>query len=196
VTKIKRRKKMARVLAANARNVFPKGQPGGNECWLTAYEMLFNSGGLHVTNFDIRDKLIDGGFDAGTSMSKGLIDDDFTKMSEILGTGRLLPGQVGSIGGMCRNLQNFGVLWLALQIPKDSKHPEGDRFNHIIVVLGVDEERNEVAIINPWMQNPADYPKLQWVSWKWVGDGVRYTESLDAGCQYYRRSPARTYDER
>jgi Papain-like cysteine protease AvrRpt2 len=187
---------MARVLAANAQNVVPKGQPGENECWLTAYEMLFNSGGQHITNFDIKDRLEKAGFDAGTAMSKGLIGDDFTKMSEILNTGRLLPGQLGSIGGMSRNLQNFGVLWLALQIPKDEKNPDGKRFNHIIVVLGVDAERNEVAIINPWMQNRADYPILQWVKWDWIRVGLRYTESLDAGCQYYRRSPARTYDER
>jgi Papain-like cysteine protease AvrRpt2 len=190
-------KKMAKNLTANARNVVPKGQPGANECWLTAYEMLFNSGGqMSVTNFDIADRLKAGGFDPGVSMTGGLCDEDFTKMSEILNTGRLLPGQLGSIGGMSRNLHNFGVLWLALQIPKNPKKIDGERFKHVIVVLGVDEEKNEVAIVNPWMQNPADYPVLQWVAWDWIRVGLRYTESLDAGCQYYRRSAARTYDER
>jgi hypothetical protein len=188
---------MAQILTANARNVRAKGQAGRNECWLTAYEMLFNSGGqLSVTNFDIRDTLEKAGFDAATAMSSGLSDDDFTKMSEILNTGCLLPGQLLTIGGMSRNLQNFGVLWLALQIPKDPKHIDGARFPHVIVVLGVDAEKNEVAIVNPWMQNSADYPILQWVPWEWIRVGLRHTESLDGGCQYYRRSAARTYDER
>lgn len=188
---------MAQILTANARNVRAKGQAGRNQCWLTAYEMLFNSGGqVNVTNFDIRDRLIAGGFDAGTSMSSGLSDTDFTKMSEILNTGRLLPGQVCSISGMSRNLQNFGVLWLALQIPKNPKNIDGERFKHVVVVLGVDEEKKEVAIVNPWMENAADYPVVQWVAWNWIRVGLRYTESLEAGCQYYRRSAARTYDER
>ncbi len=190
---------MAKNLTANARNVVPKGQPGANECWLTAYEMLFNSGGeMSVTNFDIEARLKAGGFNTGVSMTSGLCDEDFTKMSEILNTGRLLPGQLWSFGGVSRNLQNYGVLWLALQIPKEMNKPKGERFKHIIIVLGTDEETNEVAIINPWMQNKADYPILTWVKYDWIQKGISYTESLDAGCQYYQRPVigARTYDQR
>ena len=180
---------MARKLAMNANNVKPKGQPlGSNECWLTAYEMLFNSGGeVSITNFDIKKRLETGGFNVRSSLVSGLLDEDFMKMSRILNTGALLPGQLSSIGGMARNLQNYGVLWLALQIPKDPKKIEGERYKHIIVVLGVDEELDQVGIVNPWMENAADTPALAWVDWKWLRSSLWYTESVDAGCQYYKR---------
>jgi Papain-like cysteine protease AvrRpt2 len=188
---------MAQILTANARNVKPKGQGSEKTCWLTAYEMLFNSGGEFSTTWmDIQKRLKDGGFDSTISTGAGLLDDDFIKMSRILNTGTLYPGQLYTIGGVSRNLLNYGVLWLALQIPKNKFKIDGERFKHIIVVVGVDEENESVGIINPWMQNGADYPTVTWPEFSWLHNSIRYTEGLEAGCQYYRRGDARSSDER
>ena len=59
---------MARVLRRSAGNVTPKGQPGRMTCWLTAYEMLFNSGGMHAaTQYDIERRLNNGGFNVAAA---------------------------------------------------------------------------------------------------------------------------------
>jgi hypothetical protein len=203
---------MAQYLTPNARNVTAKGQPSGNECWLTAYEMLLNSGGESGANkSSIRQRLISGGFDVDTSIDEGLLDDDFMKMSRIMNTGTLLPSQLYTPGGLLNKLQDFGVLWLALNIPKNVNLSENltrenykklieikekDKWHHVVVVLGVDTERNQVAIINPWKQNSMDDPILAWWNWGRFVTALIGTEGLSGGCQYHRHTAARTYDER
>ena len=188
---------MARVLTWSANNVTPKGQPSRMTCWLTAYEMLFNSGGqTYVNQYDIERRLTDGGFDVAAAKGGGFSDEDFTTVSEILNTGAMLPGALCSISGLSRNLTNYGVLWVALQIPKNMKKPDGARYPHIIIVLGVDEEYNQIGIVNPWKENPADDPIVAWVDWSWFRTSLRHTESVDAGCQYFKRGAARSYEER
>ena len=183
---------MARLLTWSAGNVTPKGQPSRMTCWLTAYEMLFNSGGMYAkTQYDIERILKDGGFNPGTSKDNGISDEDFVQVSEILGTGTLLPGQLCGIGGLSRNLNNYGVLWVALQIPINQKKPDGPRYRHIVIVVGVDEERGQVGIINPWKENAADIPCVVWLDWSWFKNGIRHTESVDAGCQYFKKQTAR-----
>ena len=183
---------MARVLTWGAGNVIPKGQPSRMTCWLTAFEMLFNSGGMSAaTQYDIERILNDGGFNVGAAKSAGFSDEDFVKVSEILGTGALLPGQLCSIGGLSCKLNNYGVLWVALQIPVNQKKPDEARYPHIVIVVGVDEERGQVGIINPWKENAADLPCIVWLDWSWFSNGIRYTESVDAGCQYFKKQAAR-----
>jgi hypothetical protein len=194
--KYQRRKKMTRVLTTNAKNITPKGQPSRMTCWLTAYEMLFNSGGEFCTQADIEKRLKDGGFNVEYAKSSGIGEDDFSIMARILKTGTLLPGQLLTIGALAVKLTNYGVLWVALQIPKDIYKPNGERYPHIIIVCGVDVERDQVAIINPWKENPADIPCLAWVDWSWFRKSIQYTQSVDAGCQYYQRGGSRTDGER
>ena len=183
---------MARVLTMNASNVIPKGQPSRMTCWLTAYEMLFNSGGLaYITQHDIERRLKDGGFDVNSSKAGGFSDEDFPAVAKILNTGTLFPGQLYTIGGVAGKLHNYGVLWLALQIPIDPRKPDGNRYPHIIIVVGVDEERKQVGIINPWKENPADIPCITWADWRWFVSSIRYTEGVDAGCQYFKPAVAR-----
>ena len=103
-------------------------------CWLTAYEMLFNSGGENVTQFDIENRLTKGGFCVGAAKGMGLSDDDFVKASEILGTGTMYPGCLWSFGGLRSKLQLYGSLWVALFVCPDFTKPK-ERFHHIIASL-------------------------------------------------------------
>ena len=177
---------MAKWMPDSSKRVVPKGQPSQMTCWLTAYEMLFNSGGENIMQFDVEKRLRDGGFDIDSAKATGLTDDDFGKASAILGTGGMLPGCLYTIGGVRSKLQQFGTLWVALFVCPDSSKPK-ERFHHIIMVLGVDEERNEIAVVNPWKQNPYDLPSVAWLPWGWFRDGLPGTESVTAGCQYYKR---------
>lgn len=183
---------MSRNLTWSAANVTPKGQPSRMTCWLTAFEMLFNSGGMYATTqYDIERILRSSNFDVDTAIGIGFNDEDFVKVSEILGTGALLPGQSCTIGGLSRNLMNYGVLWFALQIPLDQKKVDDKRYKHIVIVVGVDEERNQVGVINPWKENTWDIPCVAWLDWQWFANGIRHTEGVDAGCQYFKRQTAR-----
>lgn len=183
---------MARILTTSGTRVNPKGQPSLNECWLTAYEMLFNSGGeYYATSDDIKNRLNNGGFGVETSVNQGLLDEDFLKMSQILNTGALFPRDVASFSGMSQALQNYGVLWLALQI----KNPKGPRFHHIVIALGTDQEHKQIGIVNPWKENDYDLPSVTWRDWDWMSDSIKFTQNLEAGCQYFRKT-VREYDER
>src|SRR5437016_5636984 len=113
-----RRKIMARVLNQAGQNVKPKGQPSRNTCWLTAYEMLFNSAGFAAVNqYDIERMLAEGGFgDVATAKAAGLLDTDLPKTAQALGLGTKFNSELATIGGVARNLQQHGVLWVAMQI--------------------------------------------------------------------------------
>ena len=181
----------------SSKRVKAKGQPSRMTCWLTAYEMLFNSGGENITQYDIENRLRNGGFNLDAAKGGGLLDDDFAKASRILGTGGMYPGCLYTIGGVRAKLQAYGSLMVPLFVNADYRKPN-ERYHHVIIVLGVDEERNQLVIANPWKQNTMDEPVIQWVNWKWFVEGLPVTESVLAGCQYYKRLPgsARTYDER
>src|SRR5437667_9178229 len=118
---------MARIMNQAGQNVVPKGQPSRNTCWLTAYEMLFNSAGFKSLNqFDIERMLGEGGFsDIGTAKSAGLLDTDLPKTAAALGLGTKYTSELASIGSVARNLAQHGVLWVAMQIPKDPNDPDG-----------------------------------------------------------------------
>ena len=174
-----------RVETKNAKNLTAKGQPSRMTCWLTAYEMLVNSGGYPAyTQVDVEELLKKGGFNVAEVKSKGLLDDDFVRAADALKLGRMLPGCLSSIGGVATKLQLYGVLWVALQIPKDMKNISGGRYPHIIIVFGVDEQLNQIGIVNPWKENPTDFPSKAWVDWQWFRNSLWGSESVDAGCQY------------
>lgn len=178
---------MAKVVTLSGRNVTPKGQPTRNTCWLTSYEMLFNGAGYLGINQDtIEGMLQTGGFtDLATAKSRGLLDSDLQKTAMALNLGWMYPSVLSSIGGVARSLQQYGVLWVALQIPIDENDPDGGRYPHVVIVFGVDEADNRVGIINPWKQNPYDMPCKTWMKWEWFAKSVKYTQSASAGCQYF-----------
>src|SRR5205085_3384565 len=114
------------------------------------------------------------------------LDTDLPKTAQALGLGTKFNSELATIGGVARNLQQHGVLWVAMQIPKDARYPDGERFFHIVVVCGVDEDHNTVGIVNPWKENPCDEPFLAWLDWKWFRSAISYTQGAEAGCQHIR----------
>jgi hypothetical protein len=179
---------MAKVVTLSGKNVTPKGQPTRNTCWLTAYEMLFNGAGfLDINQSTIEEMLYAGGFtDIATAKSRGLLDSDMQRTGMALNLGWMHPSALMTIGGVARSLQQHGVLWVALQIPKDENQPDGERFPHVVIVFGVDEAAKRVGIVNPWKQNYYDTPSKTWMDWKWFLSSVKYTQSASAGCQYFQ----------
>lgn len=175
---------MARWMPEGAKKITPLGQPSRMTCWLTSYQMLFASKGENVSQAEIEKRLNDGGFDVALAKGKGLSDEDFVKASQILGTGGMLPGCLWSLPGVRTKMQLHGVLWVGLFINPDIAKPN-ERFYHVMIFCGVDEEREQVAIVNPWKQNPMDFPTVVWADWKWLRGGLPGTESVTAGCQYF-----------
>jgi hypothetical protein len=175
---------MARWMPEGAKRLTPLGQPSQMTCWLTSYAMLFSSKGENVSQEEIEKRLNDGGFDVATAKGSGLSDDDFVKASSILKTGGMLPGCLWTLQGVRTKLQLHGVLWLALFINPDISKPNV-KYHHIMIICGVDEEREQVAIINPWKCNPMDFPIVVWADWKWIRSGLWGTESVTAGCQFF-----------
>jgi hypothetical protein len=175
---------MTQWMPESAKKIKPMGQPSRMTCWLTSYAMLFNSKGQNLTEYDIEQKLKNGGFDIDAAKARGLSDEDFVNASKILGTGAMMPGCLWSFAGLRTKLQLHGVLWTALYINPDVSKPDV-KYHHIMIICGVDEEHEKVAIINPWKQNPMDFPTVVWPDWKWLRGGLAGTESVTAGCQYF-----------
>jgi hypothetical protein len=175
---------MARWMPEGGKRIKPIGQGSRMTCWLTSYQMLFASKGQNLSQMEIEQRLQNGGFDVATCKAKGLSDEEFVQASNILGTGGMLPGCLWSLSGVRTKMQLHGVLWVALFINPDISKPN-ERFHHIMILCGVDEENEQVAVINPWKFNPMDEPVVAWSPWSWIRGGLPATESLTAGCQFF-----------
>jgi len=175
---------MATWMPDGARRMKPIGQPSQMTCWLTSYQMLFSSKGEHISQSEIEQRLRSGGFDVNKAKTEGLDDEDFLKASKILGTGNMMPGCLSALGSLKAKLQQHGVLWVALYINPDHTKPSV-KYHHVMIICGVDEQWEKVGFVNPWKQNPMDFPTIVWADWKYIRNGLWGTESVVAGCQYF-----------
>src|SRR5262249_9788267 len=98
--------------------------------------------------------------------------------------GTALPGTLSNLSRLKGMLMTYGVLFLAVILEVNQT-----KYKHVIVVLGVDEDTEEVGIVNPWKQNPCDFPVVQWPRWSWIKDGIfgkPGSATLKAGCQFLK----------
>src|SRR5262245_43599995 len=159
---------MAQYIVPKANNVSALGQASQMECWLACYTMLLQQKDPSITTSAVEAKLKAGGFTAVADCKRrGLDDSQLKATAAALGLGYALPGVALAPAGIRTRLHNYGAVWLAAALQS-----EGKRWKHVILVLGLDEDRDQVYIVNPWKQNMYDLPVKAWVSYKWLRDGI------------------------
>jgi hypothetical protein len=183
---------MAQVVVPKAGNVRPVGQADVMQCWLASYTMLLRQNDPSLTVADVEAKLKAGGFaEVDVCKGIGLDDSDLPRTAQALDTGTMFPGCILTLSLLQGKLNNFGALWMGLHL----KSPiDGNRYRHVIVALGVDQDAEKVYAINPWMYNPTDFPVKAWVEWKWIREGINNSdpgqlhgsEGVYAGIQYLK----------
>ena len=162
--------------------------------WMSAYELLFCAAGYpEVNERAITKVLIAQGYSRiAKSRSLGLLDVDMPYAAAALSLGTGYTNTLTTIGGVRSALQNFGVIWVAMRIPVDIHNIQGAKHNHITVVVDVNEDLDEIAIVNSCKENSYNTPNKAWVDFSWFRRGVEHTQDLPAGYQYFKDRSTRS----
>lgn len=131
------------------------GQPSMMECWISCYQMILKANGINWTISQIENKLTMGSFGkAKQARIKGIGDEDLISCANALKMGYNRTSSINTLSGVKIMLKLCGPLWVAGQFADD----QGVFRRHIVTVIGVDEENQQVCIVNPWLQHIYDTP--------------------------------------
>jgi hypothetical protein len=155
------------------------------ECWITCYQMVLHANGLHWDLKKIEDKLVAGGFsDAPQCRVNGISDEELVKCAVGLKMGFGRTAQINSLAGLKVMLMLCGPLWVAGIFPKETESRVKARYNHVVTIIGVDEELQTVCWVNPWQENGYDKPSKGWISWSYIKESIQSTLHVEASLQY------------
>jgi hypothetical protein len=161
------------------------GQPSRMECWITCYQMILHATGLAWDLPKIEARLVAEGFtDAPKCRVSGISDEELVQSARAL---KMIPGktsQINSLSGLKIMLQIGGPLWVAGFFPVQNEKRVVTRYKHVVTIIGVDEERQTVRLVNPWKQNDYDTAFKGWFSWDYIKESIQSTLNLPAGLQY------------
>lgn len=151
------------------------------ECWITCYQMMLKANGLHWTPEQIEKRMKARGFgDAGKCRMTGVSDPELPQIADALGVGRNSTSSINTLYGLKTMLQMCGPLWVACQM----MGIDGEMYNHIIMVIGVDEPGRSVHIVNSWVNNDYDSPTKGWIPWVEFKASIKSTLNVPGSVQY------------
>lgn len=156
-------------------------QPKRMECWITCYEMMLKANGIHLTQDQIESRMKARGFgDAGKCRMIGVSDAELPQIADALGAGQSSTSAINTLSGLKMMLQMCGPLWVACRL----KGVDGEMYNHIIMVTGVDEDARTVFMVNSWVNNPYDSPASGWIPWVDFKKSIKTTLHVPGSLQY------------
>ena len=142
-------------------------------CWLAAYQMMFQWKGKPPESiYDLlRSALGDEGADK--AYENGLDRSDWAKAAQAFGMTGIAGGDV-SIDDITGYLDSGPLL-------VHGKFPLG---MHSIVVIGTDDDEEQVGYINPYWEGTKDV-SVRWSAFKWLHDGILKNNGCAATMQHW-----------
>ena len=172
---------MAEEIVEAGKNMPVIGQASRMECWITCYQMMLKAKGIHWTPDQIEKRMASRGFgDAKNCRNTGISDAELSKCADALGVGQNSTSSINSLRGLKIMLQLCGPLFVAGQFPGI----DGNMYNHVIMVRGVDEGARRVQIVNPWVNNKYDSPSQGWCPWVEFKQSIKSTLNVPGSVQY------------
>lgn len=182
---------MSKWITTRAENMPLLSQPTQMECWITCYQMILNASHINWDKAKIQRKLEENGCsNAAALRSSGIDDGDLIKLATALGMGHTKTADLLSLRSIKIQLQMCGPLWVAGQFKMD-EDGQKKHYKHVVVIIGVDEDRNEVCYVNPWTWSFGDTVSKQWIDFGWMKNSLQKTSAIEAGCQYLTPLKAR-----
>ncbi len=176
---------MSQWITQRGESMIPVGQDSLMECWITCYKMILQANGLNWDLNKIENILVAGGFnDAPKCRTTGFGDEDLVKAAKALKMGYNRTSAIASLSGLRMMLQMCGPLWVAGIFPMQQKPHTTTFFKHMVTLIGVDEERNQVCYVNPWKQSLYDIPSKLWIDWNYIKESIKNTINVEASLQY------------
>lgn len=117
-------------------------QSSGESCWYAAYCMIFDWKGKPTSS--IRDRIQKAGLDYADFWRNGLPVEKYWDVRWCLGLSGYRRAYFGQLADdldyFGRLLTDYGPFWCAFSVPSE----------HIVVVKGIDVDKEKIRIMNPW----------------------------------------------
>jgi len=129
-------------------------QSSNESCWYAAYCMLFDWKGKPTSA--IRERIEKAGLDYADFWKKGLPVEKYNDVRWCLGLSgfrRAYFGQlVDDLDYFGKVLKDYGPFWCAFSVPGE----------HIVVVHGVDVDKEQIKVMNPWSDGGSSAQKQKY----------------------------------